>query len=626
MDQPRREAANAHIREYLKFYLSLSHPPLYAVLLSGRWGVGKTYHAKRIIGDLLEEASLTVPTGLFGRRNTKNRKRYVLVSLYGLQSPQEIDDAMVASLYPWTTDDGIRIAAGVGKAVLRYANIDLPQIKSSDLINRLSADVFIFDDLERCAMKATDSLGYINQLVERDGCKVVILANESELDSDPEYRKGKEKVVGKTLTVQSDFEPAFSAFLDSTHDNEARQFLREQRCEVQTIYMQSELDNLRILQQTVWDFARVYSAIASDYRSNSDAMKHLIRLFFALSFEYKVGNISNDDLRERSKRALSGGSASDKPAPFVAAARKYIGLYFHDTILSDEVAFDIVVRGVVDPARIAQSLDDSSFFASQNEPAWRTLWHSTERSDDDVKAASKTLLEEFSHRKYRITGEVLHVFGQILWLADAEIIDWDRARAVAECKSYVDDLERKGELESPRSAPFDDIRYGSFSGLGFAQENTSDFKQIWAYLAQRREASAVARLPERAQQLIELMCSDQEAFARQIAQHRDGPAEFANVPVFASCDPTVFSDRIVGLTPYALRAALMALSMRYDMGTLSRHLSAERHWAENLEKELLSTAKRLPPITRDRINTNVRWTLSKRLAEVREFEKQQELV
>ena len=42
---------NAHIHEYLSYYLALRHPPHYAVLLNGPWGVGKTFLMKKYLAD-----------------------------------------------------------------------------------------------------------------------------------------------------------------------------------------------------------------------------------------------------------------------------------------------------------------------------------------------------------------------------------------------------------------------------------------------------------------------------------------------------------------------------------------------------------------------------------------------
>ncbi len=244
---------NQHVREYLSYYIGFSTPPRYAVLLSGRWGAGKTHQARKIIGELLSAPDPLPKSGFSWGATPRTRpaKRYVLVSLYGLRTPQEIDDAMVAALYPWTTSDGIKIAASVGKAVLKHAKVELPQLKSGDLINRMSADVFIFDDLERARMPVTDALGYINQLVERDGCKVVVLANEDELKDNKDYQRGKEKLIGKTLLVEPDFDSAFDDFLTHVSHRITRELYSRLRVDIRNVYEQSALQNLRILQQTL---------------------------------------------------------------------------------------------------------------------------------------------------------------------------------------------------------------------------------------------------------------------------------------------------------------------------------------------------------------------------------------
>ena len=43
---------NEHIEEFLKHYFKLPSPPQYAVLLKGKWGVGKTWFLKKIMSQL----------------------------------------------------------------------------------------------------------------------------------------------------------------------------------------------------------------------------------------------------------------------------------------------------------------------------------------------------------------------------------------------------------------------------------------------------------------------------------------------------------------------------------------------------------------------------------------------
>lgn len=608
---------NQHVVEYLTYYIGFAQPPRYAVMLSGRWGVGKTHQVKKVVGTLL--AGSASPAG----------KRFVLVSLYGLKTPQEIDDAMVAALYPWSDNDSFKIAASVGKAILKHAKIELPELKADNLINRMSADVFIFDDLERCRMPVTDAFGYINQLVERDGCKVIVLANEHEIhkkdDQKEPYRLGKEKLIGKTLEVEPDFNAAFFDFLKGITDQDTQSLFKLRQTQIQEVYQQSASKNLRILQQSLWDFERVFRVISPRHRANDNAMHHFLRLFLALCFEFKAGHLSSDDLEERTTISLIDAMRKDDDsAPFSSAGAKYPGLYLYDSILSDRVMSDILVRGVVDGDAIGQALDTSSWFVSTNEPAWRTLWHASERSDVDVQEAATTMLAQFDRRHYASTGEMLHLFGQMLWLADLGISGRDRAKTVSDSKAYVDDLRKQGRLESSTEVFLDSIRFGSFGGLGFYQNGTSEFRELWTYVAGQRERAEDDAFLGQVVMLMDLMGSNPSEFVRKITYQHDGVAPFANKPVLAKSDPDEFAERMIALKPLAFREVLLGLSARYDMAKLAdkRELSGERQWADTLEAALLRKAAGLGAFGKDRIAKNVEWTLGKELKELREAETQ----
>jgi sigma54-dependent transcription regulator len=88
----------------------------------------------------------------------------------------------------------------------------------------------------------------------------------------------------------------FAYFISKIDDAEARKFVESCAADIATIYDQSELNNLRILQQTIWDFERFYKAVLAEYRQNNDAMATVMRLLFALSFELKAGRVGEQDL------------------------------------------------------------------------------------------------------------------------------------------------------------------------------------------------------------------------------------------------------------------------------------------------------------------------------------------
>ncbi|HEL5323505.1 TPA: hypothetical protein UOJ11_003229, partial [Stenotrophomonas maltophilia] len=267
---------NQHVKDYLRYYLSFSIPPMFAVLLNGPWGIGKTFVIKNFV-KLLGETT-----------------RYIYVSLYGLRSIDEIDDAILQSMFPVLKHKGVEIGGRALKSVGKYFNVEL-DLKARDFISRSKSDLYIFDDLERCEMPINTVMGYINVFVEQEGHKVIIIANEAEI-RDEAYQRIREKLVGKSFDIQSAFEGALEAFIASIKDRGAKDFVTSKSSVIAEIYHQSELNNLRVLQQTIWDFERLYVLLDEKHRANGGAMNALLGLLFALSFEVKAGRLSSEDI------------------------------------------------------------------------------------------------------------------------------------------------------------------------------------------------------------------------------------------------------------------------------------------------------------------------------------------
>ena len=221
---------NVHVKEYLRYYLSLPTPPGFAVLLDGPWGIGKTFVVKKFLDTLDKE---TTP--------------YIYVSLYGIQSVDDIDDAILQGMYPVLANKGVVLGGRALKSIGKYFNVEL-DLKAKDFLNKSKADVYVFDDLERCEMPINAVMGYINMLVEHEGRKVILIANENEIDDQPQYRRIREKLVGRTFEVQSSFEEALEGFVSSAKGEPARKLLSSASSTISEVYHQSEMNNLRVLQ------------------------------------------------------------------------------------------------------------------------------------------------------------------------------------------------------------------------------------------------------------------------------------------------------------------------------------------------------------------------------------------
>jgi GTPase SAR1 family protein len=132
---------NQHVKDYLSYYILLPHSPHYAVMINGPWGVGKTYLIKEFL-----------------RQHFGQDKKDVYVSLYGLATIDEIDAALFHAIYPALGWKVTRLGARVGKTLLKHIGFD-SDFKIGEVINKFNADLFVFDDFERCEAPINKVLG-----------------------------------------------------------------------------------------------------------------------------------------------------------------------------------------------------------------------------------------------------------------------------------------------------------------------------------------------------------------------------------------------------------------------------------------------------------------------------------
>lgn len=585
---PSAPATNDHIREFLAYYVTLPHSPHYAVMLNGPWGVGKTYLVKEFLKENAEQAG-----------------KCVYVSLYGLTSIEEIDSAVLQAVFPAIGWKVTKIGARIGATVLKHFGVNADDLKVSDLMSRFKANLFIFDDLERCDAPINKSLGYINEFVEHAGCKVIILANEAEIKG-AEYHSRREKLIGKTLEVQSAFDEAFRYFISLINHHNAKVLFEKHRESIASIYTQSGLNNLRILQQTMWDFERFSLALKPAHRKNDEAMIASLKLLFALSFELRSGRISANDLNGRmNKLVLASSRRKDEAASsFSIAGNRYPDVNLNDTILSDRVLIDFLIKGIVDNDDIRSCLDISRFFISTaGEPAWQTVWHWFERSDEQFAAAYQKMENQFADREFVISGEILHVLGLQLFLARVGLFK-KSPDVIWGGKRYIDDVYAGGRLEPLELDDFQELRSGGYGGLGIHDHDTAEYLELFQYLQQRRQRVSIDRYPERAARLFDEMEIDPES-SRQLSPVPGG-GSLSRIPLLPAIDPGKFVAFVLKQEPAKQHTILKALYFRYEHGTLTRELAPEMAWIVKVREKLIQKAKALSPIGRYRLQENVK--------------------
>ncbi|MEG1691254.1 MAG: P-loop NTPase fold protein, partial [Hafnia sp.] len=154
------------LAKILKAY-RLKKKPGYALLITGEWGVGKTYQVTKKY--LLKES-------------------IYYISLFGLKTAEEIHSSVFAAMHPLQSfikkgadslkDTGIE-APGLS---LNLGGI-APTLASALLKSECKKDrIIIFDDFERCTVPIQERLGAINIYVEHEECQVIVISNEEKIN------------------------------------------------------------------------------------------------------------------------------------------------------------------------------------------------------------------------------------------------------------------------------------------------------------------------------------------------------------------------------------------------------------------------------------------------------------
>ena len=477
---------NTHIESFLDYYTALTAPH-YAVLLTGKWGIGKTFFITRYmekISPKQEDESEKIP-------------EIIKISLNGVQTKDEIDDMIIKEFHPFMNKKSARLTGKIFSSLLKSQGIDLDHLKTDDLFNIYRPEsIYIFDDLERCGMPIEASLGYINSFVENNNCKVIIIGNEEEIASYADnqkkasYKSIKEKVIGKTLRMMPETENALNYFLEQLQKGEGRKFLKSRRDLIIQMYQTSKLDNLRILQQSLNDFERLYAYLEDKHKKHEMFMKDLVMLFFVLSFETKAGHFSCRDLEKWKDseilKFLNNSYVTDDKKKEIEK-NDYLGKYGehfgniikYNNIFSDDMLTYILEDGFFPEDDIKQELDDLPAYFPSKEP-WRNLWHWINQKSEELDSMLEQFEQDFKKRKYSDIGVILHVFGLRLYFSENGLLTQGTAAEIEkECRQYVDEI---APSLSEENFDFETSSLTGMYGLGFHKSSSKEWLKLRNYL------------------------------------------------------------------------------------------------------------------------------------------------
>ena len=271
-----------------------------ALLITGQWGVGKTYFFDNKLSEEIKGISI--------KKNESVKYKPIRISLSGVTSIDDIERRIVAELYP-SLNKGTKIGKGIFKFLLSLPKIKeyIPEIPNSDVIDSETDNLIIcFDDLERRSKTfPIDSLiGYINNLTENNNLKTIIIANTNKIE-DNNFDEIKEKLIGREIEYKINIEDVFDTLIQSEFQG-FRQFI--DFCSKEKNFICSffqDYKNIRTLKFILTRYHDIHSQIeiiapSIQYiQSNKEALlKDTLLFTIAIAIEHKKGKVTRNSKEE----------------------------------------------------------------------------------------------------------------------------------------------------------------------------------------------------------------------------------------------------------------------------------------------------------------------------------------
>ena len=572
------------LEHFLNYYKKTDSPG-YAVFVTGEWGTGKTFQVQQYL--------------------SQNEQWYV--SLFGLASANEIHSAILSKVDP-KLELAKSVATTLGATSEKMGGLFavgsvLPDLANNILRRELKpCRVLVLDDLERTSLEMKDLLGIINEYVEHKKFRVVLIGNERELPK--QFKRIREKVIGRTIHVEPQTAEALEVFVSEEKDKRSGEFLHSHRDLVFHLFSQSGAPSLRVLRQVGQDLGRLRRTMDDRYVKNAVAMRELLDIFVSMDIELRTGQLSERDIRKRTKTRLKfavsfnqQAKENDRPPALLISEHKYQPVNFQSDIVSDAVLLDMLVHGRYVQQDIENMLDESSHFLSADDlPPWKVVIKFDTLDDAIVESGIRRMSEQFEDRTVRDPGEMLHVFSLMMLMADNGTLGRNVEDIADTCIEYIDDLLEK-DLLAPLSA---DVRmlnelYESHDGHGYWVATTykAQFERVKAHLTSSRQRALERVLPTWANEIRELAAHDGRRFYEEICRSHGGKRPYDRIPIFSHLKPNAFVEAWLSGQGESWRHVSWALDERYRDGHVPEALSEEQPWAVEVCKLLRARADEL---------------------------------
>lgn len=577
----------------------------YAILINGSWGSGKTYYWKNELEQLIK--STNVPgreTGSVDTGTVELKYRPLYISLFGVKTIEDLNKKLffeVCNQLKFFQSNTAKVMGEAAKSLLGLVDpfgvfgkiaqkVTEADIDYSKLLD-FNDCVLCFDDLERASMEIDELLGYINNLVEHDKVKTIIIANEEEIvkltknielklqcavQAVPEKERTidnihekmgelfqnnsrfaviKEKTIGITVDYVPEMDLILpKLILETSTDETMRAILNDNIPLVKETVKKSKLGlNLRVIKYAISDFVIVCQYLKEKHSSMLSALsKPLLKFILAASLEFKA-NKSAERLDKQTLLDMGNTETSfyyqsifkNKEDIVTKFVQKYFGEDMNEILVLDTVT-RLIATGHFDGDKFDEEIKRlTPSEQSSTDKILNGYWTLT---DVEFKLAIDDVINKIDNGEYSL-AMYLKLYRNIEYFCQKGLVNL--SIAVLQ-KKFMDGMDKSFNNSSYTPT----LKFDSFVDGELSDES----KQIRAYAGTLNERLGIKELADEINSLINDMPNKLDEFCFKLGSSN---SEMWSKPVFKYMVISQLVDKITMMENKQIIALRNCIEERY---------------------------------------------------------------
>lgn len=454
---------NSLIYESITNYIKLEAPE-FAILLKGKWGIGKTTFISKILANL--------------------DKQYIYMSLNGVSSVSELYDLLFESCFIDKLEDDasssiVNIRAfskNIIRGFSKYLKLDIDSEKILESFKLTRDKLLVFDDIERFSMPLESIFGFINQFVEHKENHVILIANEEEIikaknSEDNVYVKIKEKIIGKEFNLEPELNEVLDPFIEELITNDdLKEIILEDKFKslIFNILIKSKCQNLRILRMALCSFQDFSSQILDiTKQEKNEFLYEILRFFLMLYIESKLGRITKNDFIIQKDEYKC-----------IKKIRDIYSVNTNSFILDIPIWEKILFDGVIDSKLLQKEVELNNIYNPKVENEWQILWGFSGLNRKECMSALKKVKDNLKINFYDDIYVITHLVGIFIELRKYGVIKGNKSIADYFIKYIKDNrLPKMDAIQNLRQYTLPSMNISSH-GLCFHSNDTDEFKKF----------------------------------------------------------------------------------------------------------------------------------------------------